>query len=397
MENKPDKNRQITDFESAFSEFGSNAATTAQHIAVSSHKEHTARSIFWTIFGTIAEIVLTLGIICGLYVAWIQWWTGVESERTQAAQRSSVSWSSVSSDKETTIAKAQTEGDVPVQPTKAKAGELIAEIFIPRFGQQWSRNIVEGTDLAALNEHGLGHYTDTQFPGAIGNAAFAGHRNGYGEPLGDIDKLQEGDPIIVRTQDYWYVYTFTSYKIVNPEDSYVVQPNPDNPGSAPTKRLITLTTCEPKYSTPIHRWIAFGELKYWAKTADGIPEELAQKTADGKVKFVNQGKTSVFAQLPSLIPVIQVALAVYVILFIAAAFVWRWPVRRAIREGSRRKPYWSIYGSLMRLHPGPTFVELLQVLCIIVIVVAVLFQWVFPWMTGQIPYLRDMMAYTPME
>ena len=51
-------------------------------------------------------------------------------------------------------------------------------------------------------------------PGQVGNFAFAGHRNGYGQPLGDVDKLQEGDPIIVRTQDYWYVYHYTSYKIV---------------------------------------------------------------------------------------------------------------------------------------------------------------------------------------
>ena len=133
------------------------------------------------------------------------------------------------------------------------------------------RNLVEGTDLTQLNKHGLGHYTDSQMPGQVGNFAFAGHRNGYGQPLGDVDKLQEGDPIIVRTQDYWYVYHYTSYKIVLPTQTEVVAANPENPGAAPTKRMLTMTTCEPKYSTPTHRWISYAEFSYWAKVADGIP------------------------------------------------------------------------------------------------------------------------------
>ncbi|MDK6351097.1 sortase domain-containing protein, partial [Bifidobacterium scardovii] len=78
------------------------------------------------------------------------------------------------------------------------------------------------------NRHGLGHYQDTQMPGQVGNFAVAGHRNGYGQPLGDVDKLQEGDPIIIRTKDYWYVYQYTRHKIVPPTDIYVIAPNPEN-------------------------------------------------------------------------------------------------------------------------------------------------------------------------
>ena len=232
------------------------------------------RSPVWQALGICAELLITAAVICALYIVWQMWWTGVEAERAQNETTQSVDWSDPSNNGGTvTIAKAQ-EGDAPVQPKDAKYGDLIAQIYIPRFGSQWHRNIVEGTTLEQLNRHGLGHYDTTQMPGQVGNFAVAGHRNGYGQPLGDVDKLQEGDPIIIRTQDYWYVYHYTSYKIVLPTDIEVVAANPENPGATPTKRMLTMTTCEPKYSTPTHRWISYAEFSYWAKVSDGIPQEL---------------------------------------------------------------------------------------------------------------------------
>ncbi len=49
--------------------------------------------------------------------------------------------------------------------------------------------------------------------------------------------------------------------------------------------MITLTTCEPKYTTATHRWISYGELSYWAKVSDGVPEELATSSNSAKVAF----------------------------------------------------------------------------------------------------------------
>ena len=157
------------------------------------------RSVIWILLGVLAEIMLTAAAVCALYIAWQMWWTGVQSEHTQIETRQAVSWSDPGKAENVTIAQAQ-EGDPPVQPQNAQEGELIAQVYIPRFGSQWQRNLVEGTTLTELNKHGLGHYTNSQMPGQIGNFAFAGHRNGYGQPLGDVDKLQEGDPIIIRTQ-----------------------------------------------------------------------------------------------------------------------------------------------------------------------------------------------------
>ncbi|WP_404801583.1 class E sortase [Bifidobacterium platyrrhinorum] len=349
------------------------------------------RGPLWQALGILAEILITFAIVCTLYIVWQMWWTGVEAERTQVETRQQVSWSDPTASGDTKIAKAQ-EGDAPVQPTSANYGDLISQLYIPRFGQDWQRNVVEGTDAAQLARHGLGHYTNTQMPGQVGNFAIAGHRNGYGEPLGDVDKLQEGDPIIVRTQDYWYVYTFTKYRIVNPEDVYVIAPDPDNTGAQPTKRMITLTTCEPKYSTPIHRWIVWGELKYWAKVSDGIPQELSTTDASGKVKFASTSSTtmSLPARLGSLKPVVIGALLAWAVLFIAAAVAWRWPVLAAIREGRRNRPDASIYGGLLRLQPGVLPVRLILFLLLAVAASAALFEWTFPWAATTIPYLQQM-------
>ena len=352
------------------------------------------RSPVWQALGICAELLITAAVICALYIVWQMWWTGVEAERAQNETTQSVDWSDPSNNGGTvTIAKAQ-EGDAPVQPKDAKYGDLIAQIYIPRFGSQWHRNIVEGTTLEQLNRHGLGHYDTTQMPGQVGNFAVAGHRNGYGQPLGDVDKLQEGDPIIVRTQDYWYVYHYTSYKIVLPTQTEVVAANPENPGAAPTKRMLTMTTCEPKYSTPTHRWISYAEFSYWAKVADGIPQELASQNANGTVKFVNNEQSSFLSSIDTLKPWIFGALAAYVIIFISAAVAWRWPYLADVRAGRREKPEFSLYGGLMRLQPGVLPIRLVLMALLIFAAAASCFEWLFPWAATNIPALREMSNYT---
>lgn len=159
-------------------------------------------------------------------------------------------------------------------------------------------------------------------PGSVGNFAVAGHRNGYGRPLGDVDLLQEGDAIIVRTKDYWYVYKYTTHKIVTPEHSEVIAANPKDLNTPPSKRMITLTTCEPKYTTATHRWISYGELDYWAKVSDGVPQELATSSNSAKVAFSSSNTSRSFvSKLGTLQPIVLWALVAYLVLYIAA---W-WP------------------------------------------------------------------------
>jgi len=337
--------------------------------------------------------MLTAAAVCALYIAWQMWWTGVQAEHNQIETRQSVSWSDPGQSDNVTIAQAQ-EGDPPTQPQSAQDHALTAQAYIPRSASQWQRNLVEGTSLTELNKHGLGHYKDSQMPGQVGNFAFAGHRNGYGQPLGDVDKLQEGDPIIIRTQDYWYVYHYTSYKIVLPTDIEGVAANPENPGATPTKRMLTMTTCEPKYSTPTHRWISYAEFSYWAKVSDGIPQELTSTDSNGKVKFVNNEKSSIVASVSSLEPWIFGALAAYVIIFLSALVAWRWPYLADVRAGRREKPEFSLYGGLMRLQPGVLPIRLVLMALLIFAAAASCFEWLFPWAAANIPALQEMSNYT---
>lgn len=366
-----------------------------RHLGASSSSAKTRRNLVGQAVGLLGEILLICAVICALYIVWQLWWTGVESERTQAETRQEMSWTQPAKDGETTTVAQPQQGDPPAQPTDPQSGELMAQLYVPRFGKGWSRNIVEGTDAEQLAMHGLGHYPDSQLPGQVGNFAVAGHRSGYGEPLGDVNLLQPGDTIIVRTQDYWYVYTYTKYQIVDPSDTWTVAPNPDpnNPYAEPTKRLITLTTCEPKYQVATHRWISWGELKYWAKVSDGVPEELSEKNASGGVLFTGVTKESAAARIGSLDKVVYGALLAWLVLFLAAAVAWRWPVLRAIREGERPRPQLSLCGWLLRHQPGVLPVRLLLFALLVLAGMAALFQWAFPWGAANIPVLQEMSNY----
>lgn len=349
----------------------------------------------WQIIGIIAELLITAAVICALYIVWLFWWTGVQSEHAQAQARESATttWTQpAQSGSGTAIAQKQA-GDPPVQPTSANEGDLVAEVYIPRFGNQWVRNIVQGTSLGQLNKHGMGHYEESQMPGAIGNFAFAGHRAGYGSPLADINLLQTGDAIIIRTQDYWYVYRYTKHLVVLPTETQVVAANPEQPGSAPTKRMLTMTTCTPRYSTPTHRWIAYAEFAYWAKVSDGIPAELASGNASGAVSFSSAPKQSAVSKLDSLTPIVQWALIMYAVLFIAAAIVWRWPVLKAIHDGRKQRPEASIYGAILRLQPGVLPIRIILMALLAVAAAAALLQWGYPWAASTIPILQQMSNY----
>lgn len=381
------------------------------------------RSMTWSALGVLAEILITLAAVCALYLVWQMWWTGVEAEHTQIEVRKSVSWTVPGSDSSDSSSNAGSdntsdntsddssagtsanssasaiappqEGEAPVQPESASKGELIAQVYIPRFGQGWVRNVVEGTDESELSLHGLGHYSSTQMPGAVGNFVVAGHRNGYGRPLGDVNLLQPGDAIVVRTQDYWYVYKYTTYRIVTPEHVEAIAANPENPSEAPVKRMITMTTCEPAYSTPTHRWISYGELSYWAKVSDGTPAELGVKSANGNVMFTTETdeQQSPISKLGTLEPVVMWALIVYFVLYIAALVAWRYPVLREIRAGVRPRPDASMYGWLLRHQPGPLIIRWLLLALLLFAVATAIVQWACPWAASNIPVLHSMSNY----
>ena len=337
--------------------------------------------------GVIAETMLAVALVLVLYISWQLWWTGIEADRMQTERRDAVSWSTpANADGSYKIAAAQ-QGQAPVQPDAKNLaeGDVVADIYIPRFGSQWKRTVFQGTADKELAV-GLGHYDTTQMPGELGNFAVAGHRAGYGEPLAYVDKLVAGDAIVVRTQDYWYVYQYTQSELVTPDQVEVVLPVPHQPNAKPTTSTVTLTTCHPRYQNPTHRWISYGELKYWAKVSDGIPQELASKQADGTVSFTQDQAAPISSKIPDLTTLLAWTGIAFAIVFIAAAITWRWPALS--REARSARSGWGPVSGLSHLMPGILPVRLLLMALIVLAATAALFQWGFPWAATNIPYLQ---------
>ena len=141
------------------------------------------------------------------------------------------------------------------------AGDVFAKIRIPRFGENYVRNIAEGTSVSkVLNTVGIGHYLGTAMPGEVGNFALAGHRAGNGGPMRLIDKFQDGDQLTVETTNGIFNYRYVQSAIVSPEAVGVIAPVPEGlKGAVANGKYLTLTTCTPIYVNT-ERYVAWFEL-----------------------------------------------------------------------------------------------------------------------------------------
>lgn len=240
------------------------------------------------IFG---ELAITVGLVLLLFVAWQLWWTNLEADSTQQHAVDSLS--------QEFKAQAQKEKDSDAKPSGNSAdkteknwdpnnppaidepayGQAFGIAYIPRFGPTYQRPIAEGTGTDVLDTLGLGHYEKTAMPGQIGNFALAGHRQTNGAVLDAIEEIQNGDHIYVQTAQGYYTYTVYETKIVLPTDVNVIAPNPANPSAKPIERLLTLTTCHPRYGDK-QRYIVHAKMESWQPLSAGAPEEI--KTAVGE-------------------------------------------------------------------------------------------------------------------
>lgn len=139
-----------------------------------------------------------------------------------------------------------------VAPPKALPGDALARLTIPRLNLSWI--VVEGVnpgDIATAP----GHYPTSQMPGQVGNFAVAGHRE-----IGlfwDLDKVKPGDKITVQTRKGVFTYTVTRNFITDPQSWPEVSKTP--PGFQTGSKVLTLTTCDPKYDN-FHRLVIHGVL-----------------------------------------------------------------------------------------------------------------------------------------
>lgn len=224
------------------------------------------RAVRWVIH-TLGEVLITLGLLLLLFVAWQLWWTDVTANRIQAGTIHAL---------ERGFGPAgvpQPGHPSPADPLATLRnipfGEAFAIVRIPRFGADYARPMLEGTDHDTLT-NGVGHYPGTAMPGLVGNFAVAGHRTTYGQPFHNIDLLQRGDDIVVETRANYVVYVVDRHVIVTPDHVEVLDPVPQQPGVQPRQAWMTMTTCTPEFSAS-QRYVVFARLVKTIPRASGLP------------------------------------------------------------------------------------------------------------------------------
>lgn len=220
----------------------------------------------WAVVGVVGELLVTVGVFLLLFVVYQLWWTNVVADQAsaQVSQDLAQQWQDE---------PAPEPGDPEI---KAIPGNAFGLMYIPRLSASvWGLPVLEGIQPPELAQ-GLGHYPGTAMPGEVGNFAVAGHRATNGEPLRDIDQVREGDEVIVQTQTHWYVYTLTKDQIVAPSAAWTIEPVPGRPDQEPTERLITVTTCHPRWAST-QRWIWWGTLTQEIDKSTGeLPDAIRE-------------------------------------------------------------------------------------------------------------------------
>jgi sortase (surface protein transpeptidase) len=280
----------------------------------------------------VGQLLITAGVVVLLFVVYELWITNIFGDHRQAAATEQLDklWATEQVTVTQSAPVVVTEsGDAPAlsgvpTPTAAPGtsgartrhydtteGSGFAKLYIPSFGADFVLTVIEGTSENDLYA-GPGHYLGTQYPGEAGNFSVAGHRVNKGAPFNDLDLLKSCDSIVVETVDSWYVYRVLPMQdqiagwsgaahphcdgvapqsgqyagvygreITDPSDYQQVLPVPHvNSTSVPTgaEKLITLTTCNPKFSDA-QRMIIHGiEVKSYPKNGSFLPPELGETT-----------------------------------------------------------------------------------------------------------------------
>lgn len=245
--------------------------------AAPAERAHRPRgSALATVLGVVGELLITVGVLLGLFVVWQLWWTDVVADREQADIVNDLGWVAPTNPPAAspTAEPDPRRYDAAPVPAEPEVGTTFAVLRVPRWGSDYLRPISQGTSRSqVLDVLGIGHYEGTAMPGGIGNFAVAGHRVTYGKPFNRIEELAVDDPLVVQTSDTWYVYRVTYARVVSPAQVEVLEPVPGQPGVEATEAMMTLTTCHPMYSAR-ERYVVHAELDYWMPVDAGIPDEI---------------------------------------------------------------------------------------------------------------------------
>jgi sortase A len=206
----------------------------------------------------LGQTLITLGVVVLLFCVYSLWITNLYTAQEQGRldDRLSQTWAA----------------PVSTGPVAVAIGQPWGVLRIPALGAEYRKVVVEGVGVEELKS-GPGHYPGTAEAGEVGNVVVSGHRTTYGAPFERFGELTAGMPVVVETRDTWFTYRILTTQIVSPTSVEVTFPVPGQPEATPTQRLLTLTTCHPKYSAK-ERLIVTAELEATQPKADGEPPVL---------------------------------------------------------------------------------------------------------------------------
>ncbi|MGW0706579.1 class E sortase [Streptomyces sp. NPDC002643] len=213
----------------------------------------------------IGEVFITTGVLMLLFVTYQLWWSNIRAQQQAGKEATSLQ---------------QEWANGKRAPGAFEPGQGFAILHIPKLDVVVP--IAEGISKSKVLDRGMvGHYDEnsikTAMPGdKTGNFGLAGHRNTHGEPFRYINRLQPGDPIVVETQDTYYVYDMASILPVTPPTNVsVLEPVPPGSGFTGPGRYITLTTCTPEFTSK-YRMIVWGKMVEERPRSEGKPDALVQ-------------------------------------------------------------------------------------------------------------------------
>ncbi|QEV19114.1 class E sortase [Streptomyces alboniger] len=196
-----------------------------------------------SVFG---ELLITAGLVLGLFVVYSLWWTNVVADREAHKQSDKV--------------RDRWAGGPGSVDTRGGIGFL----HVPAMGNG-EILVKPGTDSKLLND-GVAGYYKKPIKSAMpedkeGNFALAAHRDGHGARFHKIDKIEKGDAIVYESRDKWYVYkVYATLPSTSKYNVKVLDPIPKESGAKKPGRYITLTTCTPVF-TSNYRYVVWGELE----------------------------------------------------------------------------------------------------------------------------------------
>lgn len=136
------------------------------------------------------------------------------------------------------------------------------QVIIPKINAELPFSVGAGTDEESVQsglEEGVVRYPSTAEPGQKGNAAFFGHSSNnifnkgkYKFAFVLLHELVPGDIFYLTHNGKVYTYKVYDKKIVNPDETWVLNPVQDKVATA------TLITCDPP-GTTLHRLVVWGE------------------------------------------------------------------------------------------------------------------------------------------